>query len=595
MAAPPPAEVARPACADAVIVVEQGRERTACESTLRAPTVVVDLRDAWTPRPFAPTADEIEPAFRATYLALALERDKAGKPLPPRLGLAELYGVVPSFAIVRERFAQAARHACHAKVDSVPIARLARPYGQEHAGAVRMALHTRAVLGARLERERVARKLPDYAALATHRELAPTYERWKAADAIHAGIAAAQRHLVCEGYLVDKDVDGTFAWKTGMAIEMFQRRNFLLPNNRLDPETRGCSPSIRASSTSARAADPRRAGGRRDRPRRGRHGRPRTAEDPRPQPRPRGDARGARPQKPLPGAAPDLVSAATEAAARQLGWTDPAATAAFLARHPAGVRVALVLPPLPAYHGKHMQLSAEIDRGDVWYDDVPTARFATRRPTLVVYADDHGTRRPLVRWPTTIGGWSDVRIGGRVVQRWKESDVGPRMWRELYAAPTWLPPSSTPDKDLVKWVSAGRWELKRSIMGPGPQAAFGMVLLKHQRQVRRTWVDNGIGTHGSAVVTSIVNGTSHGCHRLYNQLAVRLASFLLQHRNHVVKGQQKELYRRTIHLMGTHHARVDTRGFLYELTPPVPIEVLPGTIRSQRKIPPLGSAPAAAD
>ncbi|MEJ7599476.1 MAG: hypothetical protein WKG01_16330 [Kofleriaceae bacterium] len=300
-------------------------------------------------------------------------------------------------------------------------------------------------------------------------------------------------------------------------------------------------------------------------------------------------------QKPLPGAAPDLVSAATDAAARQLGWTDPAAAAAFLVRHPGGVRVALVLPALPAYHGKHMQLSAEIDRGDVWYDNVPTPRFAWRRPMLVVYAEDHGSRRPLVRWPTTIGGWSDVRIGGRVVQRWKESDVGPRMWRELYAAPTWLPPSSTPDKDLVKWVSAGRWELKRSIMGPGPQAAFGMVLLKHQRQVRSTWVDNGIGTHGSAVVTSIVNGTSHGCHRLYNQLAVRLASFLLQHRNHVVKGQQKELYRRTIQLMGTHHARVDTRGFLYELTPPVPIEVLPGTIRSQRKIPPLGSAPAAAD
>jgi hypothetical protein len=131
-------------------------------------------------------------------------------------------------------------------------------------------------------------------------------------------------------------------------------------------------------------------------------------------------------------------------------------------------------------------------------------------------------------------------------------------------------------------------------------AAFGMMLLPHYAAVRgadgRTkYINNGIGTHGSAVVTSILNGTSHGCHRLYNQLAVRLGSFLLHHRNHSVKGQQAEYYRRTIHFKGTYTAKIDTRGFMYELTPPVPVEVLPGTIRSQRKIPPTASVAAGAD
>lgn len=33
-------------------------------------------------------------------------------------------------------------------------------------------------------------------------------------------------------------------------------------------------------------------------------------------------------------------------------------------------------------------------------------------------------------------------------------------------------------------------------------------------------------------------------------------------------------------------ARTTTRGFLYELTPPVPVNVLPGRILSPRKRPP---------
>ena len=193
-----------------------------------------------------------------------------------------------------------------------------------------------------------------------------------------------------------------------------------------------------------------------------------------------------------------------------------------------------------------------------------------------------------------------MSIDGQLTKRGKEPDVGPREWRQLYAAPTWLPPDTTPDVELVHWIAKGKWELKKTIMGPGPLSAFGMIRLPHERVVHIKggnvqYVDNGIGTHGSAVVTSLLNGTSHGCHRLFNHMAIRLGDFLLHHRNHEVKGQQPEHYRRTITAGGTFKAQIDTRGFMFELTPPVHVEVLAGNIRSDRKVPPSDSLPAGAE
>ena len=88
--------------------------------------------------------------------------------------------------------------------------------------------------------------------------------------------------------------------------------------------------------------------------------------------------------KPMANAAADLVSAATEAAAKQLGWTDPDATANWLAKHSGGLRVAMELPALPSYYSAHMDLFAEIDRGDVWYDEKPVPRVAWKRPALIL-------------------------------------------------------------------------------------------------------------------------------------------------------------------------------------------------------------------
>ena len=565
-----------------VTVMDAGREKgTMCAADARAKGLtVIDLTDSWTPTLFAPTGDQV-PAIRDKYLELAAEKGQGED------ALSELYGVVPALAIVHTRLADDTRHSCQATIDPKPILALDRNYTQD-------------------DREMVAQHIAWRETLDKQRDklTGDKLERLDALDREHTALVTVEQKLRCEGWLIDKDTDGSFTWRTGNAIEMFQRRNFLMPTEKLDEDTRNAlqldsreldfrlalrilrervidASGILEDGTAA--SGPSQILGR--------------DLDPPAMRAARGHI------TPLPNAAPDLVGPATEAAAKALGWTDPLATRAFLDRHATGARIAVQLPPLPAYYAPHMELSAEIDRGDVFYDETPPPfrRIVPHRPTLTLYVDDHGTKRPLIRWPTTIGGWAEQRLpDGTVVQRWKESDVGPRIWRDIFAGPTWLPPKSTPDKELVKNLYNGHWALKSEILGPGPHAAYGMVLIEHLQRIKlkdgtERFDDNGIGTHGSAVVTSLLNGTSHGCHRLYNHMAIRLGGFLLDHRNHVVRGQQPEHFRRTINVGGTFHAQVDTRGFMYELTPPVHIDVLPGTIRSERKVPPADAAPAGAD
>lgn len=580
-----------------VQLIEDGKPNGAiCVADAQARGLtILDLTDTWTPTLFQPSPDGQAPAFRARYLELASEHGEDGIEQ-----LAELYGVVPNISIVRARLADDTRYTCHAAIDSTPITKLDRPFSQGDRDTVAAMLNGWRWIGKQLAGVAETRKLANVAALEADPKLHAQYIRWKKLDETHAGLLTAQQKLACEGFLAAKDVDGTFTWRMGLAVESFQRRNFLMPTARFDEETRD------ALVLDARELDFRlalrvlrervvEASGLLEDGTAGDGPRPvlgRMLDPP--------AMRAARGHQPLANAASDLVGPATEAAARQLGWTTPATVRDFLERNPGGVKVAVALPAPPKYYGAHMDLSVEIDRGDVYYDNQPPKRrrFVTHRPTLVVYMQDGGTRRPLVRWPTTIGGWADQRLSsGRLVQKWKESDVGPRVYKDIMAGPSWLPPKSTPDKELVKNLYNGHWALRSEVFGPGPRSAYGMVLLEHVAETKLKdgsirYDDNGIGTHGSASVTSIVDGTSHGCHRLYNQLATRLGDFLLHHREHAVRGEAKVTYRRQISHDGeSFKAEIDSRGFQYELTPPVPVNVLEGRILSKMKKPPKNSAP----
>jgi hypothetical protein len=105
--------------------------------------------------------------------------------------------------------------------------------------------------------------------------------------------------------------------------------------------------------------------------------------------------------------------------------------------------------------------------------------------------------------------------------------------------------------------------------------------------------DIEIRTHGSGNYRSILRGNSHGCHRLFNHLALRLGSFVLAHTAFERRGTIEERYRRVV--VWKEHTvtlRAEARGYRYELTPPIPVDVLPG--RRLRSNPvPATPAPAA--
>jgi hypothetical protein len=518
------ASAAQPACVP-VPIVEDGQPRgTVCPADAAARGLtVLDLSDEWLPFVLVGTAEQPQP-MRSELIDLANERF-GRDPEARHDRYLELYGVAPSLSVLARRLRDEPRHACH---DGVEDGALGAWYGA-----------------------RGVRPL----------------------DLARAEVRVAQMHLACDG-LLRRDVrSGRLDVRTVTALQAFQRRHALPDHGRLDRDTRialttdsreldfrGLLRVLREHVADAAALieDGTGAGG--PGPVLGRlldgaELRERFAQ-------PAHDSPGRR-------SAPDLVSPATEAAARALGWTSPErVTAAPVA---SATRVAVRLPPLPAYHGPRMELRAEIDRGEVWLAAPLDGRgqlrrrVARHRPTLAIIARDAGGELVLARWPTTIGGWQPVEDrDGSFSLRYKESRAGRAIWRDLMATPKWHPPPGTPTQRLCRLVG-DRWELRRELIGPGYRAAHGLVALVHHDLVGRALVDHRIRTHGSPSYRSIGRGESHGCHRLYNHLALRLAGFLLRHRDHV------------------RHGIIQQRGYRFELTPPVPVDVLEGEVHGSRR------------
>jgi hypothetical protein len=305
---------------------------------------------------------------------------------------------------------------------------------------------------------------------------------------------------------------------------------------------------------------------------------------------------------------PDLATAATDAVLARLGLETPDDALAFFQRHPArdlrALRVAVRFPPLPEYHAAEMDLSVEIDRGDVWYDfpyDDKGARKPQPRehfPLFTLYTKWRGERIPLVRWRTTIGGWrSELASDGQEYLRWKGSDVGKRVWRHIVTTPVWIPPASSPLGSMVKqkkvngmFVNVTNYDET----GPGYLSAYGLVAAIHEQVIKgsngaTSYYDNGIRTHGSFDYMSLRGRFSHGCHRLYNNLALRLFSFVLQHRRVHTLGSVALGFRRDFWWKGeVYEMRLPSRGFYYELDPPLPVEVLEGRIMGEREKPLAG-------
>ena len=150
---------------------------------------------------------------------------------------------------------------------------------------------------------------------------------------------------------------------------------------------------------------------------------------------------------------PDLIDDHVNALLIAIAVQTPEQAIAFLRAHQAGLgglHVAFKAPARPAYYGdgKEMDLSAEIDRGDVWYDlpfdgrGKPIVQRRDHYPHLTLFVHWQGQKIPLCWWRTTIGSWrSEMHEDGHEYFKYKNSDIGPRVWKEIVAAPVWIPPT----------------------------------------------------------------------------------------------------------------------------------------------------------
>ncbi len=591
------------ACRQLIAIYEDGEsnQQICADDAADAGLTIVDLADDWAPGVLAGGADGSVP-YRETYVRLANEQF-GDDPVWDRARhdrYLEVYGIFPTLTVIKARMADDDRHGCHVAVDNRGLVELThdvdtwKPLAEQ-----------RGDLGAaEVIDKKLTASLDPAAGLANIEDfegnkglLGALYAKRRKILSRHAGIAAMKQHLRCEG-LYEGSTDGFMGHEVIDAMQRFHRRHMII-SWQLDEETRRALMAdtreldfltllrtLRervvdatqliedgtAAGTSAEVV--------------GRQIDTDVFVD---------DSRG----EALEGAALDLVGQATDTAARALGWTSPAAALAFLEADQVPQLVAVRLPDPPAYHAKHMALNIVIDRGDVWYDFPFTGRgdrFVQPRenkPATILYAEHEGQRVPLVRWPTTIGGWQPERVGGRTKLMYKESPTGPRVIRDIVAAPRWIPPTSTPTRDLLRPRGKGVWVPKYDSFGPHYASAYGIAMMIHHRvdqppSGEPIFTDQGIRSHGSASYDSILDGFSHGCHRLHNHRAVRLTSFLIAHRNHVVRGPIELDFYRTLYFRRTRtNLHFESRGYRYELTPPIEVDVLRGRVMGRHTGPPL--------
>ncbi len=587
------------------MVGEQERVVDVDEARRRGLTLV-DLSDDWAPAIFAdgvaPDGATLPNRYRSIFVGLANDRtDGDGQPVAPgERNFLELYGVPASLSVLRERFVADATGSCHLAIDRTKLLGVDK-IATWGATTEKNELRLARLRGLRLEQVAASRGLSGPDELATSD---PKYGKEVRQHqhflAERAAFTEVEKRLACEGlYDPNKHKAGLYDTPMRLAMLAFQQKNVVMEQGDLGRA------SLEALAVSAlehdfaalrrvlaeRLADA--AGYLEDGSA--------TRESPKKVPTYK-NSRGER----VP--VPDLVGEGTAALMARAGIANGDDALDFFRAHGKAdfrwLKVAVRLPTAPEYYAREMDLSAEIDRGDVWYDFPFSARGERvpqprrKYPSFTLYTKWMGERVPLVRWRSTIGGWrTELASDGRPYLRYKNSDVGRRVWRHLVVAPVWIPPASSLLESMVKTKNVNGVNMRVTNydeVGPGYLSAYGLVAAIHEEMRRRgdrgaTFFDNGIRTHGSFDYLSLRGRFSHGCHRLFNNLAVRLFSFVLAHRKTRTVGPVALNFRRTFWQKGeVFDMRLPTRGFYYVLDPPLPVETLQGDIQGVAQAPLAG-------
>ena len=577
------------------------------QAAARSGYTIIDFSDDWTPFIFkpqpAPDGTVMNNRYRRVFIGLANNTlDEDGEPLPAgEKNYLELYGIPPSFGILRSRFLADETQTCHAsisqdKLEEVETIAYVAPEKMK-VEAQRLARLRRDLEDARRESHaaslaELAQKVPSLAAKVK------AYEKRVAEK---EAMTEVEKRLACEGMFKKgvRHATGVYDDAMRLAVRRFQQKNMIYEANYLRSKTMDAlarpplANDYQAFMRVLRERVVDATGVVEDGSVAGKAGPPTYTN---------------KSGKPI--ALRNLVEELTQATAEQLGFVSQEAVLAFFKRHPAAdfrhLRAAVRLPSLPEYYGPDMDLSIVIDRGEVWYelpwDDkgVRHPQPRKRYPSFHLYLKYQNQRILLARWRTTIGGWrAEQASDGYEYFRYKGSDVGSRVVRNVVAGPVWIAPESTPIRSLVKMKTVGSaWQrvVNYDELGPGYLSAYGLIagyFVQPGKNGRPDW-DNGIRAHGSSDYLSIYSseGYSHGCHRLPNHIAIRLYGFILRHRPMRPLGDQGMGFaRQFLWKDDVFEIRLPSRGYSYLLEPPLPVEVLEGTIRGTLKKPVLTYVP----
>ncbi len=515
----------------------------------------------------------------------------------------EVYGIPPSLSVLRKRALDEIDRPCFAEIDYDAIRRFDGFVAYRSKDTAWAESKKGRTFARKMRRDMERLNVSDPLELLQHSDVKVSGGLVKIALRYEA-LVEAQKLLVCE-QLFRPGAETTFRkggldWKTHQALLSFEHKNRIFGWGFFGKDTLealGRTPKERLFDAFLRVLAERVAdatGIIEDGSARGPDGGPAKYRD----------ARGDETE------VPNLVAEFSSTALRHMGLGTPDKVIEFLKNLDNQsfdtLFVAVPLPDKPPYHGDVMELHAEIDRGDIWYD-YPYTTDGKRRsqprkgmPRTTLYVKWKEQDIPLVTMGTTIGGWrSELAPDGYEYFKYKNSDVGPRVWRDIVAGPVWLPPDTTPVGDLVKQVTYRGRKIKvpnYDEFGPWYASAYGLVAAFHVRPVERRsgrvdYFDNGIRSHGSVDYNSILRRFSHGCHRLYNHLAIRLFDFVLRHRKYSRVGQVEAGYSHKFAIEGegdeeeTYTITIRSKGYKYELVEPVPINVLRGRIRGKQRTP----------
>jgi hypothetical protein len=361
--AAPAAPAAEPPPAAELPAVEGGRisGQTTPENARRDGLTVVDLSDDWLPYVFSEELGKPEPLrpflidlangrFRPTSAYARAREDK----------YFEAFGIFPSLNMMRRRLADRRRHTCHDRVKDKVLEEMAPksqilPEEPEKPANANPAVPGDAAKPA--SGDAATTPAPAAAPVADkppRKPLSPTEKR---------AVIAMQAHLRCEDLLPAKAKSGRMDPRTVAGLQIYQRLHMLADNGRIDLETRSVlladsrELDFRALLRALRERVVDATGLLEDGSALGVagevQGRTLDSAEFRPVPLPASKS-AAPPAEPATAAAtsvpakitgaPDLISAATQAASQALGWTSPDAVLAST----------LVAPPAPsaAHHGR---------------------------------------------------------------------------------------------------------------------------------------------------------------------------------------------------------------------------------------------------